>query len=223
LTTCLAHRRWHQAHIHIIDVSQSVESDHPRAYDFLRTDIRNVKDFFARQGIPNMLSLRRMWDFIVDPALPDHEAELLDHIRDREPSDDLDDDAVFMSSYIPRSLAEVYDPERDVEVVKAGKGDQLIYAGIAGLKQDVTDGDALAEPLASVRLDAPLDDASASASSEDDRPRGFRHEDKDAKKVSPPSHARSRPGAEKSRQRRAARTSQAKDEQVGKAAVDQKV
>lgn len=150
-----------------------------------------------------MLSLRRMWDFIVDPALPDHEAELLSHIRDRQVSDDLDDDAVFMSSYIPRSLAEVYDPERDVEIVKAGKGDQLIYAGITGLKQDVTDGDSLAEPLASsIRLDgegqdtaAPVqnngegdgeEDDAASSDGDEDRPRGFRHEDKDAKKVSPP-------------------------------------
>jgi RIO kinase 1 len=150
-----------------------------------------------------------MWDFVVDPALPDHEAELLAHIRNREISDDLDDDAVFMSSYIPRSLAEVYDPERDVEVVKAGKGDQLIYAGIAGLKREVAEADSLTEPLArGVRFDdeeingdeaahdhedetAGVDGADADADvvssggGDEDKPRGFRHEDKETKKVRP--------------------------------------
>lgn len=195
--------RWHDSHVYVIDVSQSVESDHPRSYDFLRTDIRNVKDFFARQGIANMLSLRRMWDFVVDPALPDHEEELLALVRDREESDDLDDDAVFMSSFIPRSLAEVYDPERDVEVVKAGKGDQLIYAGLAGLKDKVgvvdesrtsliddnAAVDGVQSKLESVRFEdnefTPDDvqETDEEEAEDEDRPRGFRHEDRDAKKV----------------------------------------
>lgn len=51
----------------------------------------------------------------------------------KEPSDKTDD-AVFMESYIPRTLAEVYDPERDVDVLKRGGGDELIYAGVTGLK-----------------------------------------------------------------------------------------
>ena len=35
----------------VIDVSQSVEGDHPRSLDFLRMDIKNVSDFFRRQGV----------------------------------------------------------------------------------------------------------------------------------------------------------------------------
>ena len=187
---------YHDGHPYIIDVSQSVEHDHPRSYDFLRNDIRNVKEYFSRQAGFPMLSLRRMWDFIVDENVGalDSEEELLQVIQRwlGEPTTELDDDAVFMSSFIPRSLSEVYDPERDVEVVKAGKGDQLIYAGLTGLKdtgmsQGVKE---LADKVRSVRFE---DDEESEAESDhndaEDRdgaagkPRGFRHEDRDAKKV----------------------------------------
>ena len=82
-------------------MSQSVEHDHPRSYDFLRNDIRNVKEYFSRQGEFPMLSLRRMWDFIVDENVGagDTEEELLQVIQRwlKEPTTELDDDAVFMS------------------------------------------------------------------------------------------------------------------------------
>jgi len=42
---------YHDAHLYIIDVSQSVEHDHPAAYDFLRSDITNVEDFFGKAGV----------------------------------------------------------------------------------------------------------------------------------------------------------------------------
>ena len=50
----------------IIDVSQSVDLDHPRAFDFLRADATHVSSFFARLGVPP-LTLREAFDFIVDP------------------------------------------------------------------------------------------------------------------------------------------------------------
>ena len=37
--------------IHVIDVSQSVEHDHPQAINFLRRDICNINDFFTRKGV----------------------------------------------------------------------------------------------------------------------------------------------------------------------------
>lgn len=125
-------------------------------------DIRNVKDYFARRsnGAFPMLSLRRTWDFIVNEELDginrseetteSGEEKLLDSFRDlldkyaieqrdeegaadKARQDELDDDAVFMSSYIPKNLSEIYDPERDVELVNQGKGANLIYAGVTGL------------------------------------------------------------------------------------------
>lgn len=41
--------------VYFIDVSQSVEHEHPRAMDFLRIDARNVTQFFTKKGlqVPN--------------------------------------------------------------------------------------------------------------------------------------------------------------------------
>lgn len=160
----------------IIDVSQSVEQDHPSAFDFLRSDIRNVEDFFTRRssGEVKTLGLRRAFSFIVDESVglsreeeggDEGEDRLLDVLKvwlDREAETEKADvgegggegeakedateakakaevdDAVFFSSYIPRSLGEVYDPERDIDILKAGKGDTLIYAGIT--KLDINEG-----------------------------------------------------------------------------------
>jgi RIO kinase 1 len=35
----------------MIDVSQSVERDHPQALNFLHRDINNINDFFKKKGV----------------------------------------------------------------------------------------------------------------------------------------------------------------------------
>jgi RIO kinase 1 len=40
---------WYENEVIIIDVSQSVETHHPRALEFLRMDCTNVTDFFKDQ------------------------------------------------------------------------------------------------------------------------------------------------------------------------------
>lgn len=52
----------------VIDVSQSVEHDHPMALDFLRKDCLNVISFFSQRKC-QVLDLRSLFDFITDPAL----------------------------------------------------------------------------------------------------------------------------------------------------------
>jgi len=47
----------------LIDVSQSVEHDHPRSLEFLRMDVKNVTDFFKRKGV-DTLSERAVFGFI---------------------------------------------------------------------------------------------------------------------------------------------------------------
>jgi RIO kinase 1 len=105
-----------------------------------------------------------------------------------------EDDKVFMSSYIPRSLAEVYDPERDMEK----KTSELIYSGVTGLggmgkKAEVVEETVKEEKVAerTVRFEGEVEDESeenteGEDSEEDDgqgKPRGFRHESKEDKKV----------------------------------------
>lgn len=47
----------HNDKLYIIDVSQSVEPDHPMALDFLRMDIKNVNDFFTRKKLMCILNV----------------------------------------------------------------------------------------------------------------------------------------------------------------------
>ncbi|KAI6129736.1 RIO1-domain-containing protein [Pisolithus croceorrhizus] len=160
---------YHDSHLYIIDVSQSVEHDHPAAYDFLRKDIKNIEEYFGRSGVMG-LGIRRCFDFITREVLgegneqgstderqvlvqwlsevqqtPNSQEQLSSgeendsaNVRDND-GDDSDaahqdhEENVFLRSYIPRTLNEIYDPERDIDALKQGKGKGLIYADTIGL------------------------------------------------------------------------------------------
>lgn len=67
---CLQDELW------IIDVSQAVDLDHPRALDFLKEDAAHINTFFRRAGIA-VLTTRQLFDFAVDPSINEsnlHEA-----------------------------------------------------------------------------------------------------------------------------------------------------
>jgi RIO kinase 1 len=57
--------RYHSRVLYIIDVSQSVEHDHPHALEFLRKDISNVTEYFKRKGV-RVMNIRELFDFITD-------------------------------------------------------------------------------------------------------------------------------------------------------------
>lgn len=50
--------------VYVIDVSQSVEHDHPHALDFLRRDIFNINEFFRKKHV-NVFSDWHLFQFIV--------------------------------------------------------------------------------------------------------------------------------------------------------------
>lgn len=142
---------YHDFHLYIIDVSQSVEHDHPHAFDFLRNDVKNTEEYFERRGVAT-LGLRRCFEFVTrekfeadgevglsDPEVlvkwletppPDVPSTEADGERDTG-LDARQEDSVFFNSYIPRTLNEVYDPERDLEAVK--KGRKTIYSDTIGI------------------------------------------------------------------------------------------
>ena len=145
---------YHHDKLYIIDVSQSVEHDHPHAFDFLRKDISNIEDYFGRQGV-KLLGLRRAFEFIikekpaeleigvVDDMLFDrliHEVDEsnLNQTENEKQESQSHEDSVFLKSYIPRNLNDIYDPERDVDLVTSGQAKQLIYSDSIGLVQPVT-------------------------------------------------------------------------------------
>ncbi|KIP06204.1 hypothetical protein PHLGIDRAFT_119166 [Phlebiopsis gigantea 11061_1 CR5-6] len=206
-----------RGHLYIIDVSQSVEHDHPHAFDFLRADLRNVEDFFARRGVP-CLGLRGAFEFVTKESLEgeggpaaalacrlaqaeqdsgEDGGEDTAHVNARSA---VDEDSVFMRSYIPRTLNEVFDPERDVGALNRGEGEKLIYKdtiGIVGPKEQVVDGQRkvqFAEDLEEGSEDGEEsatenesgEESQAGEDGDEDlkerKPRGHRHEDKEEKK-----------------------------------------
>ena len=207
---------YHNAHLYVIDVSQSVEHDHPHAFDFLRSDIKNVEEFFGRFGV-KCLGLRRCFEFVTKDRLEESGAQERDGeflqrwiTETGESAEDLlqdfaevdrignfksqtaHEDSVFLRSYIPRTLNEVYDPERDIDVLKGGEGRKLIYADTIGLVDSSPadkehhvhfDGDGSSESGVS---ESTSDEAEEEQQGPERRaPRGHRHEDREAKKVCP--------------------------------------
>ncbi|KAF9077740.1 RIO1 family-domain-containing protein [Rhodocollybia butyracea] len=221
---------FHEGHLWIIDVSQSVEHDHPSAFDFLRKDLSNVEEFFGRLGV-HCLGLRRVFEFVITENLSCSseglsEEDILRKRMEEALSDEntaaenskesaAHEDSIFKQSYIPRSLNELYDPERDVAVVTRGEGAKLIYADTIGLiespaaevreeptgqtslppvvrfSDDKGTGSEVYQDASESGPDSDLnddvegesDDAGSAGAYEERKPRGHRHEDRDAKKV----------------------------------------
>lgn len=144
---------YHNGHIVVIDVSQAVEVEHPHALEFLRMDCMNILKYFRARGL-RTLSLQQLFDFIIKKDIEDvdaylEEAHLINHptVSEEQEVDAFtlkyrkaqgeafqrNEEEIFKNSYIPRTLDEVYDVERDVELVKKGRADELIYQRFAQL------------------------------------------------------------------------------------------
>lgn len=209
---------YHKEKLFIIDVSQSVEHDHPRSLEFLRMDIKNVSDFFRRKGI-NTLSEQTVFGFVTsqEPFNEAHIEEIIQKLYDKEQAEaeasrvEQSEEAaarqevdreVFRNQYIPQTLEQVYDIERDTEKVSKGDQDSLVYKNlladkiIPAVSESVTPE---ANPSHNEGLEVANDGDSNSGSdggsaedSEDESrfakgtPRGKRFEDKDAKRVCTP-------------------------------------
>ncbi|KAK3681715.1 atypical/RIO/RIO1 protein kinase [Podospora appendiculata] len=132
---------YHDKKLYIIDVSQSVEHEHPHASEFMRMDIKNCNDFFRRQGV-DVLQDRTVFEFITSPEGPVEEAEMpkaIEHLYAVRPAAAETDEAVnerevdnevFRNQYIPQTLDEVYDIEKDAQRLGAGQGDELVYRNL---------------------------------------------------------------------------------------------
>lgn len=202
---------YHKNKLYIIDVSQSVEHDHPRSLEFLRMDIKNVSDFFRRKGV-DTLPEQMVFSFIIlsqGPQLVDGNNESmmagiqqLFKIRDdTEGGADDVDTAVFRQQYIPQTLEQVYDIERDAEKVQYGESADLVYRSLLadGSKpgksstQAESAGEALeaddeSDQSGGVSITDGSDESAEGEGSDNEdafakkTPRGKKHEDKDAKR-----------------------------------------
>ena len=185
---------YHDEKLWIIDVSQSVEHDHPKSLEFLRMDINNVTEFFGRKGV-DTLSERAVFGFITTPDggvdQPHIEVTLQKLYENHSTSEEIDDaekeidNEVFRNQYIPQTLEQVYDVERDAEEIGRSGGDALVYRNLladttARETQDITvESSGKGNELDS---EESLSDSTASNDQNLQRPRGRRFDDKDMKK-----------------------------------------
>ena len=102
---------YHKQEVYVIDVSQSVEHDHPMALDFLRRDCSNVNDFFKKKGLVT-LNVQQSFDFITDLTLTsenenDYLTSLFSRTTETMTAEQEMQDEVFKQVYIPRTLQEL--------------------------------------------------------------------------------------------------------------------
>ncbi|KAI8337063.1 RIO1 family-domain-containing protein [Chlamydoabsidia padenii] len=130
---------YHSRTLYIIDVSQSVEHDHPHASDFLRKDLANVTDYFSKKGV-RVMSLMDLFQFVTDSSFGNEEQVVDDALEkiqikmnaDPEKERNTREEDIFMKSYIPQTLNEVIDVERDTLLIAEGEGKGLVYSNLLG-------------------------------------------------------------------------------------------
>lgn len=127
----------------IIDVSQSVEDDHPMALDFLCRDCHNVNSFFRRSGAVSVMTVRELFDFVSGEHISDNEKDqeaalgfLLETAAARDASATklgMQDDEVFMRSFIPRTLHDVEMRDQQYRSKPSEDIEQNLFAKLTGL------------------------------------------------------------------------------------------
>ncbi|KAL3761386.1 hypothetical protein ACHAW5_004999 [Stephanodiscus triporus] len=143
---------WHNNMVYVIDVSQSVETDHPSALDFLRKDASNVNDFYRKAGNLNVMTTRQLFEFVTSSCIEDTseaEADAMDDIMNRVDVEAMilegstederramtqhesTEEAVFMSQFLPRSLNQVAD--YDVGKIEEGDVEETYAHAVAAL------------------------------------------------------------------------------------------
>ncbi|BCR89285.1 serine/threonine-protein kinase RIO1 [Aspergillus chevalieri] len=190
---------YHKEKLYIIDVSQSVEHDHPRSLEFLRMDIKNVSDFFRRKGV-DPLPEQSVFKFIISPEGPTtitDSNEMFDAIeklfearnnradQDERTAEAEVDTAVFRQQYIPQTLEQVYDIERDIEKVRAGEGSDLVYHDLLAKhrpNEDEDQSDSESEGGVSMSGGSDAETGDENEEEDDKKPRGKRFLDKDTKR-----------------------------------------
>ncbi|XP_031291092.1 serine/threonine-protein kinase RIO1 isoform X2 [Camelus dromedarius] len=119
--------------VYIIDVSQSVEHDHPHALEFLRKDCANVNDFFLKHGVA-VMTVRELFEFVTDPSITHENLDAYlskameiasQRTREERSSQDHVDEEVFKRAYIPRTLNEVKNYERDMDIMMKLKEEDM--------------------------------------------------------------------------------------------------
>eukprot|EP01122_Echinamoeba_exundans_P016150 TRINITY_DN8098_c0_g1_i1.p1 TRINITY_DN8098_c0_g1~~TRINITY_DN8098_c0_g1_i1.p1 ORF type:complete len:703 (+),score=153.41 TRINITY_DN8098_c0_g1_i1:241-2109(+) len=138
--------------VYLIDTAQAVESEHPNALLFLRRDCHNMATFFRRRGVKNGLTTRQIFGFVTETSAAlgqDFDANQWDSYivqlrkensgktQQELSNEDQVAEAVFMNSFIPRTLRQVPNPLEEIEQMQAGADvSALLHATVTGVGID---------------------------------------------------------------------------------------
>lgn len=182
----------HNDTLYIIDVSQLVEPEHPMALDFLRMDIKNVNDYFAKKI--HVHPERLIFKYIVEEKLEDDPEVLVDFAKNmpyKTTHDDEVEDEVFRSLHFVRTLNAL--EERDFDKFQEGKVDAF---DLVKSEEDDSDSDSSDDESDDESSDDDSDDSDDSDDESDEEgedgerrkrdkgpPKLKKFEDKDEKKA----------------------------------------
>ncbi|CAL4156327.1 unnamed protein product, partial [Meganyctiphanes norvegica] len=138
---------YHDGRAFIIDVSQSVTPDHPHSLEFLRKDCTNITEYFRKKNIPTM-TIKELFNFIVDPSISsenrDEYLEKMQEVSSARTVGQMTDEEkleeeIFKNVYLPKSLDQVVDFERDLQQLKLGAKSEndIHYRTLLGLSKDL--------------------------------------------------------------------------------------
>jgi RIO kinase 1 len=105
-------------------------------FDFIvRKEIDDVDAFLFESHATSVTAaiITETSEDLINDELKDKDAFTLKYRQAQGESFKRNEEEIFKNSFIPRTLDEVYDAERDVELVRKGRADELIYQRFAGL------------------------------------------------------------------------------------------
>ncbi|KAH0617940.1 hypothetical protein JD844_016718 [Phrynosoma platyrhinos] len=106
---------YHSGEVYIIDVSQSVEHDHPHALEFLRKDCANVNDFFRKYNVA-VMTVRELFEFVTDPSIT---------------NENLDD-------YLEKAMEISSGRTEEERSNQDNVDEEILYQTVTGLKKDLS-------------------------------------------------------------------------------------
>uniref|UniRef100_A0A453EFZ0 Serine/threonine-protein kinase RIO1 n=1 Tax=Aegilops tauschii subsp. strangulata TaxID=200361 RepID=A0A453EFZ0_AEGTS len=105
-----------EGHLYIIDVSQSVDLDHPSALDFLKEDCLHVNDFFKKRGVA-VMTVTELFNFVVDQNIADEDVDdYLEKVQQKilENGDTAADDDAIAPTVLVQTLDYVKQCEAEI-------------------------------------------------------------------------------------------------------------
>uniref|UniRef100_R7W6G0 Serine/threonine-protein kinase RIO1 n=1 Tax=Aegilops tauschii TaxID=37682 RepID=R7W6G0_AEGTA len=105
-----------EGHLHIIDVSQSIDLDHPSALDFLKEDCLHVSDFFKKRGV-GVMTVTDLINFVIDRSIADDDVDdYLEQVQQKmlENGDILANDDEISPTVMVQTLDYVKQCEADI-------------------------------------------------------------------------------------------------------------